>query len=803
MSLFNLEIKLKENNINKHPWERFVKDVYCNKIKYAHNSANNPHYPKPKVKMPHADCVKFTIIGNRVTKEFNYCVHLIKGLHKYRWKHFDSPVIRGVTSVEWPTVWNDLKIAHGGLAYCLKSQVAVLMNDKFLGGENELKELIEKKYIYHFSLDYYKEGVTQFITFIKSSGRPCAYMHISINDKPIGTMIFMLYADIVPYTCENFLRLCKAKKGGYSGTPVHRIVKDCWIQCGGFGLKSSDLDCENFIIPHDRRGVICMTNDGRHVDCSTQFFVLLQPAPWMEHKYVAFGQLIDGDETLKKIESVPTSYESPKENIIIYKSGIFNMECQDSTINKGTKAYIQRHIEDLIAVGELLYEALMEKVFLEIELRMIAEEKIPVEDEVGEEIEDAVGNIRATKRFIRRKEDIEKQLSDNQRGTSVVSEPVHNDIEEICEYELEEFSYQHVSLEDAASIEVKPEKPFYFPLTDVPYPGEVDSTYDLKKFLKGDYCLESDLEHSAPKKYSAQKRISYPSKMFTLPNDAESESSESLDSEDEREIQKYLKQNMDRVSFAGEVIKGIAKGVTQLNDFENSKKSEVVTDEKLRRIRLQSADVRARNTQEKKVRIAPSAVGQPAPHATRRPTDFVRAADIVDSDTQVQRPSVLQRLYDDVTLTDDFGPTLKDYRPMSEMRQKSILLTYSPNCRIKSEDSRERYLRHSLTIEDDSIEHVLNLQHGKKVARKISSDYVKTIDQMEHKLENSIRSVEYAKTRPAMSVSEYQLKNQKYQEGLRASKVKVKTIRKGSEDRGQLYGLRLPGDTPLYSLSDD
>lgn len=41
----------------------------------------------------------------------------------------------------------------------------------------------------------------------------------------------------------------------------------------------------------------------------------------------------------------------------------------------------------------------MEKVFLEIELRMIAEEKIPVEDEVGEEIEDAVGNIRATKRY--------------------------------------------------------------------------------------------------------------------------------------------------------------------------------------------------------------------------------------------------------------------------------------------------------------------------------------------------------------------------------------------------------------------
>lgn len=76
---------------------------------------------------------------------------------------------------------------------------------------------------------------------------------------------FQLYADLVPNTCENFLRLCETKRGGYSGTPVHRIVKDGWIQCGGFGLKSTDLDCENFIIPHDRRGVLCMANNGRYI----------------------------------------------------------------------------------------------------------------------------------------------------------------------------------------------------------------------------------------------------------------------------------------------------------------------------------------------------------------------------------------------------------------------------------------------------------------------------------------------------------------------------------------------------------
>lgn len=72
-----------------------------------------------------------------------------------------------------------------------------------------------------------------------------------------------MYNDVVPNTCENFIRLCKLKIGGYAGTPVHRIVKDGWIQCGGYALKSSDINCENFAVPLDKRGVIAMANDGR------------------------------------------------------------------------------------------------------------------------------------------------------------------------------------------------------------------------------------------------------------------------------------------------------------------------------------------------------------------------------------------------------------------------------------------------------------------------------------------------------------------------------------------------------------
>lgn len=95
MALFRPEAPLKQKDIKQHPWARRIKDSYSSRIKHAHNSINNPKYPFKQEKQPASDRVKFTIIGDRVTKEFIYCTNLIRGLHKYRWKNFDAPVIRG------------------------------------------------------------------------------------------------------------------------------------------------------------------------------------------------------------------------------------------------------------------------------------------------------------------------------------------------------------------------------------------------------------------------------------------------------------------------------------------------------------------------------------------------------------------------------------------------------------------------------------------------------------------------------------------------------------------------------------
>lgn len=72
--------------------------------------------------------------------------------------------------MEWPKVCNDLKLQYGGLAHCLENEVAIILNDKFLGGEKELKELLESRYSYHMILDYQKEAIENFAHFVKTSG---------------------------------------------------------------------------------------------------------------------------------------------------------------------------------------------------------------------------------------------------------------------------------------------------------------------------------------------------------------------------------------------------------------------------------------------------------------------------------------------------------------------------------------------------------------------------------------------------------------------------------------------------------
>ncbi|XP_021248545.1 peptidyl-prolyl cis-trans isomerase-like 6 isoform X7 [Numida meleagris] len=130
------------------------------------------------------------------------------------------------------------------------------------------------------------------------------YLDIAIEEQPIGTLLFELFSDVCPKTCENFRALCEGgvmspcsgQELTYKNTCFHRLVKPVWIQGGditgkgdgGESIYGPTFEDENFAVPHKGRGVLGMANKGRHSNGS-QFYITLQPVPYLDKKCVAFG----------------------------------------------------------------------------------------------------------------------------------------------------------------------------------------------------------------------------------------------------------------------------------------------------------------------------------------------------------------------------------------------------------------------------------------------------------------------------------------------------------------------------------
>lgn len=154
------------------------------------------------------------------------------------------------------------------------------------------------------------------------------YFDISIDNKKMGRIVFKLFTDIVPKTCKNVLDLCKNK--AYKNNKFHRLVKDFCIQGGditnndgngGISIYGNKFDDENFKIKHDRPGIISMANSGPNTN-NSQFFITFQKISNLDNKHVAFGEIIDGLDKLKELNTLNSINEEPNNNIIIEDCGV-------------------------------------------------------------------------------------------------------------------------------------------------------------------------------------------------------------------------------------------------------------------------------------------------------------------------------------------------------------------------------------------------------------------------------------------------------------------------------------------------
>ena len=99
------------------------------------------------------------------------------------------------------------------------------------------------------------------------------YFDISVGGKDIGRLVFKLYDDVTPKTCENFRALCtgevgrgsKGKMLHYKGCIFHRIIKGFMCQSGDFtnfngtggeSIYGSKFPDENFRMQHTKAGIV-------------------------------------------------------------------------------------------------------------------------------------------------------------------------------------------------------------------------------------------------------------------------------------------------------------------------------------------------------------------------------------------------------------------------------------------------------------------------------------------------------------------------------------------------------------------
>jgi len=75
---------------------------------------------------------------------------------------------------------------------------------------------------------------------------------------------------------------------------------------GGESIYGPSFRDENFVMRHIGPGLLSMANHGPHTNGS-QFFITFASCPHLDGKHVVFGRLVQGMETLRKLEEVATS----------------------------------------------------------------------------------------------------------------------------------------------------------------------------------------------------------------------------------------------------------------------------------------------------------------------------------------------------------------------------------------------------------------------------------------------------------------------------------------------------------------
>ena len=132
----------------------------------------------------------------------------------------------------------------------------------------------------------------------------------------IGRVTILLRKDVVPKTAETFKALCIGGMGyGYKGSSIDSAFPG-HVKAGEIKDCQRPFNEENFTLNHTSGGAVGLLKEG------TGFYIVTSPTPMLDGKHVVFGQVVEGMDVVRKIQSLGSIDGNVSEKVIVVKCGV-------------------------------------------------------------------------------------------------------------------------------------------------------------------------------------------------------------------------------------------------------------------------------------------------------------------------------------------------------------------------------------------------------------------------------------------------------------------------------------------------